>query len=185
MLFRSELIPVKMSSSLDVEALLEEPFKAATPSKHPDRPSSSGATDGGVRNGKDGRDRSDKHREDRDRDGRDDGRSTPRSHDSRRRSRDSERYVISRLDHLCYHLLRLSNVDAGGESMMVMVMTKDVAATQQTGTETAMIGIIVAAIMMIVMTGIMTGEGGDQDPPVGEGGDLDPGLLRRSTEATT
>ncbi|KAF8417124.1 RNA splicing factor [Tirmania nivea] len=79
-------------SSLDVEALLEEPFKAATPSKHHDRPSSSGAADGDVRNGKDGRDRSDRHRDDRDRGlDRDDGRSTPRSHDSRRRSRDSER----------------------------------------------------------------------------------------------
>lgn len=95
-----------MSSSLDVEALLEEPFKAATPSKHHDRPSSSGAADGDIRNGKDGRDRSDRHRDeadrglDRDRD-REDGRSTPRSHDSRRRSRESERYVtpFSRYDY--------------------------------------------------------------------------------------
>jgi len=87
--------PLKMSS-LDVEALLEAPFKAATPSKHHDRPSSSGAADGDVRNGKDGRDRSDRHRDDRDRGlDRDDGRSTSRSHDSRRRSRDSERYVTS------------------------------------------------------------------------------------------
>lgn len=78
-------------SSLDVEALLEEPFKAATPSKHHDRPTtSSGAADGDVRNGKDARDRA------RGID-RDDGRSTPRSHDSRRkrsRSRDSERYGV-------------------------------------------------------------------------------------------
>ena len=76
-------------SSLDVEALLEEPFKAAAPSKHHDRPTSS-AADGDARNGKDGK------RDEKDRAaGADDGRSTPRSHDSRRRrskSRDSERY---------------------------------------------------------------------------------------------
>ena len=85
-----------MSSSLDVEALLEEPFKAATPSKHHDRPSSSGAADGDIRNAKDGRDRIDRHRDEGDRGldrDREDGRSTPRSHDSRRRSREGERYV--------------------------------------------------------------------------------------------
>ena len=54
--------------------------------------------------------------------------------------------------------------------MTMMGMMKDVDATLQIETETAMIGIIVAAIMMIVMTGIMTGEGGERDP-LAEGGE--------------
>lgn len=77
-------------SSLDVEALLEEPFKAATPSKHHDRPTSPGATERDARHGRD----KDGSRDGRDRLERDDGKSTPKSQDSRRkrsRSRDSER----------------------------------------------------------------------------------------------
>ena len=58
---------------------------------------------------------------------------------------------------------------------MMTDTTKDVAVILRTGTETAMIGIIVAAIMMIVMTGTMTGEGGEHAPPAEGVGGLDLG----------
>lgn len=60
---------------------------------------------------------------------------------------------------------------------MMTATTKDVAVIPQTGTEIAMIGIIVAAIMTIVMTGTMTGEGGEHAPPAGGVGGPDLGLL--------
>ena len=65
--------------------------------------------------------------------------------------------------------------------MTMMDMMKDVDATLRIETETEMIGIIVAAIMMIVMTGIMTGEGGEQDPLAEEGRGPRPGWQVRIT----
>lgn len=76
---------------------------------------------------------------------------------------------------MCVKGANLGGIDAEGEIMMMMDTMKDVAVTLQKEIETAMIGIIVAAIMMIVMTGTMTGEGGDQDPLADEAEGLDHG----------
>lgn len=70
--------------------------------------------------------------------------------------------------------------DVGEEIMMTTDTTKDVDVIPRTGTGTAMIGIIVAAIMTIVMTGTMTGEGGDHDPPADGVGSLALELVPRN-----